>query len=362
MPRRDFEITGTRMSWRRRLVIALILGMVATVVWRFSAVMIRRATVKALEDSGWTIVYDDAAQPAVPAFLDKIATQLGSAGQFLTGMLGREPEIVEVRIADMEAPAAREAKLSMLERLPSLQRLYVQREALTPADVASIGSVDSLTGLTLASDALTDESLSQLAGLSHLKRLTIVSQRVTDEGLAHFVGNSSLQSLDLQSTRAGGSGIEAFPRLESLALGPFTDNGDLESVSRLPHLKELILTDSRISDDGFRHLGSLQSLEVLYLSGPHAVTDEGLEVLGDFDRLVQLTLHGQHFTFAGLRSVADSTSLVELELRGGGLDDAGLDAFVPPPSLKVLRLDYTSISDEGFDRFERRCPEVELWR
>ena len=33
----------------------------------------------------------------------------------------------------------------------------------------------------------------------------------------------TLRSLDLQSTRAGGGGVDAFPGLESLALGPRAD-------------------------------------------------------------------------------------------------------------------------------------------
>ena len=123
-----------------------------------------------------------------------------------------------------------------------------------------------------------------------------------------------------------------------------------------------MLTDSRIGNDGLRRLQSLQSLEVLHLSGPNAVTDAGLTVLKDLDQLLRLTLHGQHYTFAGLSTLAESSNLEQIELRGRGLDDAGLADFVPPPSLKMLSLHYTSISEEGFERFERRYPEIALWR
>ena len=177
MSHRGIETTAARMSWRRRLALGLTLGMVAIVVCRFSAVMLRRAAVQALEDSGWTIVYEQT-PPDSSAWLDRITAQLGRAGPFVAGMLGRDPEIVEVRIADMQAPVVREAELSMLKQLPSLRRLALQREALSPSDVESIGAVEGLRELTIASDALTDQSLSALAGLSRLRRLSAGQDRV----------------------------------------------------------------------------------------------------------------------------------------------------------------------------------------
>ena len=360
MPHRDFVPATTRVSWRRRLTLSLLLGIVAIVVWRFSAVMLRRAAARKLEESGWTIIYEQTANPS--PLVDKITARLGQPGQFVAGLLGRDPDIVEVRISDRETSADRQVELSTLSRLPFLQRLFLQREDLSPSDVESIGAIGSLTELNIASDVLTDQSLSALAGLSHLKHLTITSQRVSDEGLSHLTTITTLQSLDLQSTRAGGSGVQAFSRLEHLSLGPYTDGDDLASVGQLPRLKELVLTDSRIGDDGFRELQSLESLEMLYLTGPNSVTDEGLAILGEFDRLASLTLQGQQYTFAGLDPLSQSAVLEYLELRGRGLDDAGLDSFVPPPSLKEMRLHNTSISEEGFDRFESRYPEVDLWR
>jgi hypothetical protein len=349
------------MSWRRRAVLAAALVFVAFVVWRFSAVMMRRAAVRALEDSGWTVVLEDPPADS-PTILDRLAEHLGQSGTIVSGMLGREPEVVEVRIAEMETPADSEADLSLLGRLPHLQRLSLQREALSPSDVSAIGGIEGLRELSIASDSLTDQSLARLADLSHLQSLTIVSQRVSDAGLSHLTGITTLRSLDLQSTRAGGGGVDAFGQLESLALGPMTGDADLEAVARLPQLNVLILTDSRISDDGFRRLGSLPALETLILSGPHSVTDEGLQVLADLDQLKRITLHGQRYTWAGLKPLSGLPQLEQVELRGGGLGDAGLDSFVPPGSLTVLRLHYTSISEEGFDRFESRYPKIELWR
>ena len=218
------------MSWRRRLTLGITLAMVAIVAWRFSAVLMRRAAVQALTDSGWTVVLEDPA-PDSSNLIDTIAAHLGQSGTFASGMLGRNPEVVEILIFDTQTPAVDEADISMIEKLPFLQRLSIQRETLSPADVASIGAIDSLTELIIASDALTDQSLAGLAELSHLQSLTIVSQRVTDEGLSQLTGLSSLDSLDLQSTRAGGSRVDAFSQLEFLALGPFAGDDELDSAA-----------------------------------------------------------------------------------------------------------------------------------
>lgn len=361
MSQRDFQIRAPRMSWRRRVAYGTALVVVAIVVWRFSAVMLRRAAVQALEDSGWTVILEDP-PPAAPTIFDRIVEHLGQSGTIVSGMLGQEPEVVEVRIADMETPTVSEARLALLKRLPHLERLSIQRQALSSSDLAAIGDVAGLTELFIASESLTDQSLAELAELSRLRSLTIISQRVTDAGLSQLAGSMSLKSLDLQSTRAAGGRVDAFGELESLSLGPMTGDSELEAVARLAHLRVLILTDSRISDEGFRRLGSLRTLETLHLSGPHTVTDEGLQALGKLDQLKQFTLHGQRHTWAGLKALTDLSQLEQVELRGGGLDDEGLEAFVPPASLTVLRLDYTSISEDGFDRFESRYPKIELWR
>lgn len=87
--------------------------------------------------------------------------------------------------------------------------------------------------------------------------------------------------------------LDAFPELEILDLRgkAVVTDGDLRHISRLRHLKRLILANAKISDAGLTDLEGLDQLEQLYLSGSHVhVTDAGLKHLEGLTTLKRLSL------------------------------------------------------------------------
>jgi len=71
-------------------------------------------------------------------------------------------------------------------------------------------------------------------------------------------------------------------------------------LDRLPDLRSLDLSDSRVTDAGLAGLAALTGLEELVLIGDIGVTDAGLAHLSGLTRLRKLDLHGTRVTPAGV--------------------------------------------------------------
>ena len=134
------------------------------------------------------------------------------------------------------------------------------------------------------------------------------------------------------------------PDLEKLVIwgGPVT-NDQLEPLSRLAHLKGLVLGEMPIDDGVFQHIRALHDLGYLNL----AYTN----VEGDFTELAKLPL--QDLRLEGCRRVGDRCarslavfpSLRQLEIHMTGLTDDGINHLASLP-LEVLWLGGR-ITDRG---------------
>jgi hypothetical protein len=150
--------------------------------------------------------------------------------------------------------------------------------------------------------------------------------------------------------------LDLFPRadecycLRSVELGSRAGNEELAELTeiglaKLPHLRELRLRHSRVTDDGLTTVAPLVVLE--RISVGRATTDAGLTCLDGLPALHFLDLSSSRITGEGLRSACHFPALSCLNLQDTqitGDDLAHLKVF---PQLISLDLSATPITDSG---------------
>lgn len=99
-------------------------------------------------------------------------------------LLARFPDLRRLLVED--EPAVTDQGVQVVESLPQLERLFLEKVSITDRSIASIVKCSKLQHLSLASDALTDAGAAQLASLRDLKYLYLESKAVTGEFLKSF--------------------------------------------------------------------------------------------------------------------------------------------------------------------------------
>ena len=94
----------------------------------------------------------------------------------------------------------------------------------------------------------------------------------------------------------------------------------------LGNVIELILADTRITDEGLKEMAKLQRLETLQLSYTR-VTDAGIKELAKSQQLGTLFLTDTQITDAGLKDVTKLHKLKMLRIRGTKVTKAGVAEF-----------------------------------
>lgn len=121
--------------------------------------------------------------------------------------------------------------------------------------------------------------------------------RVTDEGLAVVHRLPRLHSLWLERTQITSAGLR-------------------DHVGKVAGMKRLYLTDTRIDDEGARHLKDLTGLLELNLDGTQ-LTDAGLVHLHGMKELAAVRLQRTKVTRDGARALAAALPRCRVEYSGG---------------------------------------------
>lgn len=138
---------------------------------------------------------------------------------------------------------------------------------VTDDDLKAIGEIKSLRSLDIKLSKVTSEGLKHLSGLTNLKALNLGYTQVDD--LTPIEPLTQLEDLGVISTKvrdANLKSLEKFPNLQILHAGynELTDVG-ISHVCRCSGLTLLGLKGTNLSEQGFRNINQLSSLEWLIL-------------------------------------------------------------------------------------------------
>jgi internalin A len=251
--------------------------------------------------------------------------------------------------------------LSGLKALKHLELMY----DITDEGATFLPCLVLLEELSIMSGSLTDDGMVHLAPLTQLKRLHLQVANVTAVGLSRLKGwnrltRLSLSAEDLEDYRFLGQ----FPELTTLELtlekivqeGPnFTRFADswvvdlgLASLGTLAKLRELSVHVAPYPESLLAHIGRLQELERLTLTG-------GLKNIptADFGYLSRLrginSLRIEYSTLddTALTHLAGLRRMKSLSLSGNPITDKGLSRLSGLTELETLELDHTLITDAG---------------
>jgi len=191
--------------------------------------------------------------------------------------------------------------------------------------------------------------LRRLVGVDFLANVTVVSGGYElgdpDRTLAHLSSLPHVKDLDLVATPLTDTGmahISGLKRLEKLGLGDtyITDVG-LVHVEGLSSLRRLHLSRTAITDAGLAHIASLNDLEHLFL-GNTQISDAGLIHLSRLSNLRTLCLNGTRITGAGVKHLQEARKLEHLDLSYTEIREAShslLELEDGPPTAENWRLE-----------------------
>lgn len=182
-------------------------------------------------------------------------------------------------------------------------------------------------------------------------------KQITDAGIDELSKHKNLNLLDLRGTQITAGGLdliwESLPKLQSVeeskaiqtakALGGQVIR-DIESSS-CP-VSKVLLTRSRITDQGLKELVVLRSVSVLALDDTE-ITDLGLKVIVEFRNLISLSIRQTKITDVGLKELVSLDNLSTLSLMQCNVSDVGMNELKALKRLTELEISGQKLTDMG---------------
>jgi len=135
-------------------------------------------------------------------------------------------------------------------------------------------------------------------------------------------------------------------------------DSDLPALARMPDLRRLDLSLTRISDRGLRTLKTAPGIEELNLYFAEQVSDEGAVVLRNWKHLKRLNLRGTKITDSTLEMLAGVPAIEWLDIGWAQITDTGLDQLSTLTNLRWLTMGGNKLTDTAL-QFLRQMPQLE---
>jgi hypothetical protein len=210
----------------------------------------------------------------------------------------------------------------------NLEILGGQNLTFEPGAIANLAALPGLHFFALGDTSLTAEDLQSIGKLSNLSAVYLYNCKVPGDRLWPF---------------------EQTPRLKFLSLlGTPIDDVGAECLRDAVSLRELILSETRVTDRSLAIISSLPSLEILDLCDT-AVSLKGLQRISPMPSLRHLSLDGLNLTPEPRSLLLRFPNLETLSLRRTNLTDEDLGILMDnaPQALKEIVLVDTRVTGNG---------------
>lgn len=177
-----------------------------------------------------------------------------------------------------------------------------------------------------------------------------------NEGMNAIVTCRNLRELDVSLTCVTGDGFKRIDSLENLEQLSTTVSGGLGSLGQLKSLRRLDLAASGVTDADMSELRQLTSLRDLSLNDT-VISDEGVKNLGASFAGERLSIEGTRITDKSAVVISQISSIKKLNVARTHLTDAGVCLLCKLPYLTELNLSGTQITDD-VAIYLRKCTEL----
>jgi hypothetical protein len=199
-----------------------------------------------------------------------------------------------------------------------------------PADGIDCLSLSAVS-LDDSEDGLCDRALAYVGHLTGLIVLNLDKSDATDKGAQHAAALPNLQKISAFQSTVEGKCFKQLLGLKHLRCVRLASDGmkdeNMQYISALPYLEQLILSHTTITDEGMQSLANCSGLIALDLSENPRLTDKSLKPLLSLKKLSILSLGGTSITLNGIMQLKN-LPLVSLGLPGSSY---------PLAQLKTLR-------------------------
>lgn len=247
----------------------------------------------------------------------------------------------------------------------SFGKKKVERDNQTDISVKELcqGHPDE-TKITLEAFSISNNALRYIGKMEKLKTLSLAFTRVDDKGMKYIKG-LSLKELDLTETKVTDEGLLEVAKIGTLthlnlAGCNVTDRG-IVLLRSLQELSELNLSATKITDSSINELAESSNLKRLSLANTN-VTVSCLDALSKLP-LSRLNLDSTAISAAGVAKHFTNKELTKLSLQGSNTVDADLPALVKAvPKVSSLVLSNTKITDRGLTYLEalKELEDIEI--
>lgn len=218
-----------------------------------------------------------------------------------------------------------------------------------------IGVVKSFVGSVPGQrrDALLESLAEVPAELFTIRELDLSGSPVTEAGLMYLSRMPLVEAIDvshLTFSETVLTGLRELPRLRKLTMlkARFPTGPSLAVIGQLPHLEQLTLTETLITDADLTGLRDMPHLRELHLDAT-PLTDAAFEHLATLTRLEVLTISQAAITSRGLQKLCGSagSQLRILDVHQTAAGRNGFAALSGLPALEELDASQAQVGDDS---------------
>ncbi len=226
--------------------------------------------------------------------------------------------------------------------------------ALNDRSAGYLSDLHELEKVTIRSPDFTDEGLVHLEKLHNITWLNLSGTGIKGPGLVNLSRLKALQSLYLQRCNIRGDHwhhLKKLSQLERLNLKE-ANTGNLQSLHELPGLRYLNLEQANVPAEAWRNIAKCRSLESLWAYGA-SFSHDSAEALRDHPKLKELMLHETRLTDEALALVCEIENLTHLYIGRTQVTNHGLRHLQKLRNLKSLSFHGLAIDDEGEEHLKK---------
>lgn len=253
--------------------------------------------------------------------------------------------------------------INSLLKIPSLQKVKLCK-------VTTVGELDvnwrnlkQLVYFDFCSGKLNTNNWSAVQECTNLESIYLENSNVSDFYIDPICRLPRLKNLGLSGTRITDEGAKLLanaPLLTSVTLNyTFVGDATVIALSGSKSITELWLKNCKVSDNGLIHIGGMAALNKLSIPGTK-ITDAGLLHISGVKSLKYLYVGGCEVSARGIIDVCRLLQLEEIYFPNTLVDDSVFPVLVALKSLKSVNVGGSKVSEAGLAGFRKQRPDVKI--